>query len=73
MVLVHIKWSVVFWVGGKGWGWEEDTDNPSQYSVMRALTREAEEALDTLAEALHPDYQEGFLSIIRSQLIWPRI
>lgn len=61
------------WGGGGGWGWREDTDNPSQYSVMRALMREAEEALNTLAEALHPDYQEGVLSIIRSQVILPRI
>ena len=57
----------------RGLGWGEDTDNPSQHSVMRALMREAEEALNTLAEALYPDYQEGFLSIIMSQLIWPRI
>jgi len=59
------------WSPGRGW-WE-DPNNPSQHSVMRALMRETKEALNTLAEALHPDYQEGFLSFIMSQLIWPRI
>ena len=45
----------------------------SQYSVMRVLMGEADQGLQTPAEYYSLDYHEGFLSMVRSQFIRPRI